>query len=74
MPCDVNANRVIQVSTVQGALPTWVWRALFEVNRGVGDKIPLLVIEDGPQSFVLVEANDYNALIEKTKEDGTNAA
>lgn len=57
----------IHPHTVRGQLPTWFWRALYDAERAAHDCIPLLVIEEGGRSFVVIEASDYNRIAGATQ-------
>ncbi len=61
---------VLSPRRVSGKLPAWFWREFAAVTRQAGDRIPALVIEDGDRPLIVVDADDYNKLVDAVPANG----
>lgn len=62
----------IAIHRITGKLPAWTWRELHQAARQAGDRIPLLIVDDGSQPLVILTLGDYNALVAQEDADGSD--
>lgn len=46
----------------RGKLPAWLWREFQSATRAAGDRIPVLVVDDGDRPLIVLDLDDYNAI------------
>lgn len=53
-----------------GKLPAWVWRSIADMQRQVNpDEVAVAVLKDGSDRFVLIDARDWDKVIDRLQKE-----
>lgn len=55
--------RRIATRRIAGRFPAWLWREYSTASRESYGLIPVLIVDDGSRPLVVLDIDDYNALV-----------